>query len=157
PSRYTAPPQIQIRRTTADGVVAETCARWPQTRTAALPARTVAGQSRTSSGRPSTPHGTARTGRWPVTSRGQKAAMCTTRRHWRRRLTAPAVLCLAVLANGPLPLAAQPNLEVKQVLPESVDPGAPVPLEIVLRNVGTTAAEEIVVTDVLPAGYDLRD
>jgi uncharacterized repeat protein (TIGR01451 family) len=77
-------------------------------------------------------------------------------RPWARRLATLVGLTLAALALGPQRLAAQPALEIRQSLPDSVEPGEPIPVEVVVRNVGKDAAEELVVSDVLPPGYRLR-
>jgi uncharacterized repeat protein (TIGR01451 family) len=48
-------------------------------------------------------------------------------------------------------------LEVVQKLPKSVAPGAAVPVEITLRNVGSLAVDGVQVIDDLPIGYDLHE
>src|SRR5262245_26031316 len=97
--------------------------------------------------------------------RGTTAAFAPSdrRRHmsapWRpraRRLATLAGITLATLALGPRPLAAQPVLEVGQKLPDHVEPGEVVPVEVVIRNVGKDVAEGVLVSDVLPPGSALR-
>jgi uncharacterized repeat protein (TIGR01451 family) len=76
-------------------------------------------------------------------------------RPWVRSSAALAGLTLAALAFGGQRLAAQPVIEVGQTLPDAVALGAPVPVEVVVRNVGKDPAEDLLVSDVLPAGYHL--
>ena len=49
----------------------------------------------------------------------------------------------------------QPILEINQKLPDSIEPGAPFLVEIVVRNAGAAPAEGVTVTDKLPPGYEL--
>jgi uncharacterized repeat protein (TIGR01451 family) len=76
------------------------------------------------------------------------------------------LLVLGLLAGAPVrggapeappPARSQPLLEVEQTLPPAIEPGALVPVEIRVRNVGAQAAEDVKVIDVLPAGYQVRD
>jgi hypothetical protein len=76
----------------------------------------------------------------------------------------PTVLGLltgaAAMGGPPLPSlkpVPQAVLEVEQTLPPTIGPGAAVPVEIRVRNVGQLAADDLKLIDVLPAGYQLRD
>lgn len=55
----------------------------------------------------------------------------------------------------PAPARAQPYLVIDQKMPESIEPGAPFFIDVVVRNSGDAAAEGVTVTDLLPAGYEL--
>jgi hypothetical protein len=48
-------------------------------------------------------------------------------------------------------------LEVSQKLPERIEAGVPVPVEMIVRNVSAFTAEEVVMRMALPTGYDLLD
>ncbi len=58
-------------------------------------------------------------------------------------------------AADPAAPAPQPLLAIDQKLPDSIELGAPFPIEIVVRNSGGAPAEGVAVTDRLPAGYEL--
>jgi uncharacterized repeat protein (TIGR01451 family) len=51
----------------------------------------------------------------------------------------------------------QPALSVKQSLPASVAPGQPLTAEVTVTNVGTKAAENVILTGWWTAGYDISE
>jgi hypothetical protein len=72
-------------------------------------------------------------------------------------------LLAALVAARPAPAveppAAEPRcqLEVSQQLPEAVEPDVPFSVQVLVRNAGAAAAEDVVLTDALPPGYELRE
>jgi hypothetical protein len=57
-----------------------------------------------------------------------------------------------------LPIVSAPALlEVSQKLPDHVEAGASVPIEVVVRNVSSSAVEEVAIKSTLPEGYDLQE
>jgi uncharacterized repeat protein (TIGR01451 family) len=52
---------------------------------------------------------------------------------------------------------AQAWIEVQQKMPDRIAPGETVPIEVVIRNTGTAAAESVTVNGSLPTGFELVD
>ncbi len=78
--------------------------------------------------------------------------------------TPPGAQPPALAASGLLPAptstpagSGQPALSVKQTLPESVAPGQPVAAEVTVTNVGSKAADNVILTGWWTAGYDIAD
>jgi len=80
-------------------------------------------------------------------------------RSWNRTLAGLVVLALAVApaVDGQQGSGSVPSVEIEQRLPETIEPGSLVPVVVLVRNTGKLAAEGVVVTDVLPPGYSLRE
>jgi large repetitive protein len=76
-----------------------------------------------------------------------------------RTLAGLVVLALAVApaVDGQQGPGSVPAVEIEQRLPETIEPGSLVPVVVVVRNTSKLAAEGVVVTDVLPQGYSLRE
>jgi uncharacterized repeat protein (TIGR01451 family) len=68
-------------------------------------------------------------------------------------------LILATAASGTgQPIArAQPRIEIRQQTPPQVAHDEAVPIDVVVANTGTAPAENVTVTDPLPACYDLAE
>lgn len=84
------------------------------------------------------------------------------RGHFRKLGSAMLLASLVSFAAGTRATAqearpAQGALEVRQQMPESVTPGQPAAIAIVVRNPGMDAAENVVVAAGLPATCDLLD
>jgi hypothetical protein len=80
-----------------------------------------------------------------------------------RLALAAVVLALARLSR-PCPAAdlspivpTSSLLEVSQKLPERIEAGAPVPVEVVVRNISSSAVEAVTIRSTLPEGYDLQE
>jgi uncharacterized repeat protein (TIGR01451 family) len=72
-------------------------------------------------------------------------------------LVAVLVLCLGIKAAEPPAFSDRPLLEISQKLPERIEGRSPFAVEMLVRNAGTEAVEGVVVTDVLPPGFELQD
>lgn len=72
-------------------------------------------------------------------------------------LAAALVLGPGSSARGQQAVRSQPMIEVEQNLPQRVEPGEAVPIEIVVRNNGTAAAQNVTVVASLPSARALLD
>lgn len=70
-------------------------------------------------------------------------------------LVAGIALMAHATGTAPQTAIAQPVIEVEQHVPDHVEPGETISLEILVSNSGTSPAENLVITDVLPSGFEV--
>jgi uncharacterized repeat protein (TIGR01451 family) len=72
-----------------------------------------------------------------------------------------ALAALALSVHAPLfgqaPAQVQPCLALSQKMPEMIEPGSPLSIDLTVCNAGPCPVEGVIVTDQLPAGYDLLE
>jgi uncharacterized repeat protein (TIGR01451 family) len=66
-------------------------------------------------------------------------------------------LATAASAAGQQPVRAQPWIDIRQEMPVQVAHDEAVPVAIVVANTGSALADNVIVTDTLPASYDLAE
>jgi hypothetical protein len=71
-------------------------------------------------------------------------------------LAGAAAEAVAQATGQPAP-RDHPVIEIDQKMPERVEPTSSFQIDILVRNTGTAAVEELVVTDVVPAGYEVLE
>ena len=62
---------------------------------------------------------------------------------------------IAAFAGPEEATRSDPVIEVRQQIPSEIDPGSAVGVELVIRNAGSSAAEDVTVCSALPAGFEL--